>query len=300
MFDTVIVIDWSARSSPSPVNPTRDAVYLCISRLDEGEARHPEYYRTRVSVMMRIRELLEVELTAGRRTLVGFDFNFGYPIGFAKKLTGTASGLAVWAWLSERIKDGTDNQNNRFEVAAQINAMFPGVGPFWGAPNSVSFDSLPHKGSARRGHGMSELRQTDIAAKTAQSAWKLYTAGSVGSQGLLGIYHLSRLKACLGNRAMVFPMEIGCNVFKFPVVLSEIYPSFENIDDVTLFRKKHPSALYGIRDARQVRQMCDKLGRLMNKKKNTAGLFDFESVPKNILTEEGWILTVPAHGKCYD
>ena len=75
MFDTIIAVDWSARASPSPVTPVKDAIFLCIFRLSEGESRHPEYYRTRFSAMDRIREILEAELKVGRRTLIGFDFN---------------------------------------------------------------------------------------------------------------------------------------------------------------------------------------------------------------------------------
>lgn len=296
MFDTIIAVDWSARASPSPVTPVKDAIFLCIFRLSEGESRHPEYYRTRFSAMDRIREILEAELKVGRRTLIGFDFNFGYPAGFAMQLTGEVSGLAVWRWICERLEDDIDNKNNRFEVAAQVNAMFPGVGPFWGSPNGVGFDGLPHKGTERYGHGIGEFRQTEIASKTAQSAWKLFTTGSVGSQALLGIYHLYRLKNWLGERGLVFPLETGCIFTEHSVVIAEIYPSFYNFDYLFPLREQDPKGFYHIADARQVRQVCDYFAWLMYTEKKIEFLFPVKTVPKDILTEEGWILAVPSNG----
>ena len=101
MFDTIIAVAWSARSTPSPVRPTKDAIYLCVSRLNEGASQHPEYFRTRAEAMARIHDLLDGEMAAGRRSFIGFDFNFGYPSGFAKILTGRTDGISVWKWMSE-------------------------------------------------------------------------------------------------------------------------------------------------------------------------------------------------------
>ena len=296
MFDTIIAVDWSARSSPSPVKPVKDAIYLCIFRLCEGECRHPEYYRTRFSLMARIYEVLEVELSLGRRTLIGFDFNLGYPIGFAKQLTGEVFGLAVWRWISERLEDNIENKNNRFEVAAQVNAMFPGVGPFWGAPHNVRYDQLPQKGTDRFGHGMREFRETEIVSKTAQSAWKLFTTGSVGSQALLGIHHLFRLKSWLGQRSVVFPLETGHTIPEHAVIIGEIYPSYYKFDYAFPLLEKYPEAHYHVEDARQVRQVCDYFATLITDEKKLKVLFPDSGVKKNILTEEGWIFGVQRSG----
>ena len=297
MFDTVIAVDWSARSTPSPVTPSKDAIYLCVSRLDEGTSQHPEYFRTRHEAMARIHTLLDKEMAAGRRSFIGFDFNFGYPSGFAKQLTGRTDFNSVWKWLSERIKDGPDNKNNRFEVAAEINSQFPGIGPFWGAPNSLRLEGLPHKGSVRCGHGMEEWRQSDLASKTAQSAWKLYTTGSVGSQALLGITYLYKLKRWLGGRGAVFPLETGSQILDCPVVIGEIYPSFYQIEYKMPLKEKYPNQLYHILDACQVRQVCDRFAYLMQTKMHASHLFDIKSVKKSVLKEEGWIVGVPANGK---
>ena len=92
LFDTHIVVDWSARSRPSPVRPGKDAIWWALARTDGGEAREPEYARTRHEAIRRLARLMADELDAGRRVLVGFDFPFGYPAGVAGRLTGRSSG----------------------------------------------------------------------------------------------------------------------------------------------------------------------------------------------------------------
>ena len=37
--------------------------------------------------------------------LIGFDFPFGYPRGFARALTGRADPFAVWTYLAGQIED---------------------------------------------------------------------------------------------------------------------------------------------------------------------------------------------------
>ena len=57
----------------------------------------------------------------GERVLLGFDFPFGYPAGFAARL-----GLpgppwrAVWDEIAGLVEDDQNNRNNRFDVAAAI------------------------------------------------------------------------------------------------------------------------------------------------------------------------------------
>ena len=44
------------------------------------------------------------------------------------------------------ISDSPDNRNNRFAVAARINAAFPeGPGPFWSHPSGQSWPGLPFR-----------------------------------------------------------------------------------------------------------------------------------------------------------
>ena len=93
-FDTHIIVDWSARSRPSPARPTRDSIWWCAAA--HGVAGNPEYARTRHEAIDRLAAFLAAELGADHRILVGFDFPFGYPAGVARHLTGIASAFALW------------------------------------------------------------------------------------------------------------------------------------------------------------------------------------------------------------
>ena len=76
----------------------------------------------------------------GQRVLAGFDFPNGYPRGFANLagFSGIDDGAvwrAVWDGLDGLIRDGVDNSNNRFEIAAALNERISGGPfPFWGCP----------------------------------------------------------------------------------------------------------------------------------------------------------------------
>jgi hypothetical protein len=82
-----------------------------------------------------LRSVLRRSVFERERVLVGFDFAYGYPRGFAAALglTGTPW-RAVWRYLTNEISDDPrTNINNRFEVAAQLNARL-GSHVFWGRP----------------------------------------------------------------------------------------------------------------------------------------------------------------------
>ena len=151
LFDTHIVVDWSARSERSPVKHTKDAIWWAGACVEGGHvlALEPEYARTRDDALRRLVRLIAGELDAGRRVLVGFDFPFGYPEGVAAHLTGKASALALWEWLAERIEDGPDNANNRYKIAAKINAAYRGIGPCWGHHVKWHCPTIPVKKSER-------------------------------------------------------------------------------------------------------------------------------------------------------
>ena len=120
LFDTHIIVDWSARSRPSPRKPTKDAIWWAVAR--GGAVVRIEYVRTRQAAIQNLIEFIAAELSAGRRVLAGFDFPFGYPAGVARQLAGRASAFALWGWLAARIEDGSDNTNNRYAVATEINS----------------------------------------------------------------------------------------------------------------------------------------------------------------------------------
>lgn len=227
LFDTHIVVDWSARSTPSPVRPTKDAIWWAVAR--DGAMELPEYVRTRHEAVARLEALLAAETAVGRRVLVGFDFPFGYPAGVAEHLTGRASACALWDWVTARIGDRPDNSNNRYAVAEEINHCYPGVGPCWGRPATWDHPGVPTRArdrTCRESHPR-ERRFSDEHARGAKTLWQLAYAGSVGSQALLGLPALVRLSRgpALAGRVSVWPLDGGLRLPDDPVVLAELYPS---------------------------------------------------------------------------
>ena len=230
LFDTHVVVDWSARSKPSPDRQCENSIWWAAADTESGEARAPEYARTRHEAVERLAILVAGELDEGRRVLVGFDFPFGYPAGVAERLTDKASGLALWGWLAHRIKDAKDNANNRYEVAAEINRIYPGTGPFWGRPwqwDSPTDIPIRARERTRRERHPPERRIADLRAKGAKTVWQLAYAGSVGSQVLLGLPAVERLRADrrIEGRGAVWPFETGLRAPRTRLVFAEIYPS---------------------------------------------------------------------------
>ena len=296
LFHTHIVVDWSARSEPSPAEPTKDAIWWAVARIDGRRAPaldEPEYARTRHDALRRLVRLIAGELDAGRRVLVGFDFPFGYPKGVAAHLTGERSALALWDWLAVRIENTPDNTNNRYEVAAAINAAYPGLGPCWGRPARWPFPTIPVRKSARteRERHPPECRIADQYAKGAKTVWQLAYAGAVGSQVLLGLPALKRLieDPCIADRAEVWPLQTGLRTPETPpVVIAEVYPSLLKRE---ITERTHEDE---IPDCAQVRVNAQAFARL-----DADGILAplFSGAPcltpaqrRHIETEEAWIL----------
>jgi hypothetical protein len=121
-----------------------------------------------------------------------------------------------------------------------------------------------------------------------QSPWKLFTAGSVGSQALLGIPHLSHVvhNASLRERSWVWPFETG---FRLPedasrpgVVHVEIWPGLFEVD----------VARHQTKDAAQVLSVVAEFADL-DARGSLAPLFAPAAVPPAHVSvcqnEEGWI-----------
>ena len=141
-FDTVIVVDWASGKASGPT-PKKDAIWIGVAQADVVE--QPVYMRSRIDAEAWLLERLKAERARGHRVLASFDFPFAYPSGFAKRLIGTEDPFALWAWFADRIEDNQKGENNRFDVAGEVNRSFGGNGPFWGNPLKRDIDGLPRR-----------------------------------------------------------------------------------------------------------------------------------------------------------
>lgn len=272
-FDRVIIADWSAASALSPARPSKDAIWIC--RADHAGLT-TSYHRSRMQAEAMLLAEINAAQLAGARLLIGCDFPFGYPQGFAQALTAQTAAKAVWQYLAGAITDGDDNANNRFEVADAINAQFAS-GPFWGRPEGRILPHLPaRKLVDYTALPFAERREIERRIPSAQPVWKLYTTGSVGSQSLMGLPMIARLSRLAG--VSVWPFDATLT----DVVLAEIYPSLlapivaQNL------------ALQGagaIKDAVQVQVLAAALHR------QRASVWDqVLELPHADARNEGWIL----------
>ncbi|MGZ2256731.1 molybdopterin-binding protein [Roseobacter sp. A03A-229] len=208
------MVDWSGGNDTGPA-PRADAIWACVAR--EGRAEEPVYLRNRGVAEDWLTALFETERAAGRRVLAGFDFPFGYPAGFAAAITGQADPFALWDWLEARIED-SPKANNRFDLAAEINLGFGGRGPFWFNGLKREIDGLPRRKTDYH-NPFPERRAAEEQAKGAFSCWQLGGTGAVGSQVLMGLPVLARLRKRFD--AAIWPFE----PLDKSIALVEIWPS---------------------------------------------------------------------------
>ena len=218
LFDGYVAIDWSANATPKT---GKDSIWIAVC--DEDGPPRLENPNTRQAAMERIKTLLDEATANERRLLCGFDFPFGYPSGTAQMLTGENGWEAVWRRVAEVIVDHPNNANNRFEAAAALNEAFPGEGPFWGLPARRQIEGILANGPNPWGPNLPpDRRYAERLVPQAQEVWRLFYPGSVGSQALMGIASLERLRQ--GRTDIhVWPFETLGEGERH--VLAEIYPS---------------------------------------------------------------------------
>ncbi|NBB83346.1 MAG: hypothetical protein GVY28_08060 [Alphaproteobacteria bacterium] len=310
LFDAYLFVDWSASNRP---RLGIDSIWICQAVRDPAGGSsifEPVNPPTRRQAIELIHRWLVAHVRGGRRVLVGYDFPLGYPAGFAASLTGRADAgwEDVWQQIDDLIRDDVDgraNRNNRWSVAAAMNGMIrptDKAGPFWGCiPANVGGAML----TARRHYEppypagripLARFRHTERRAQGVQETWKLAYAGSVGSQTLMGIPRVRRLRQCgeLASVSRVWPFETGFGEPPSPgegaafVLHAEIWPGL--VDGMLEPLAGH----YHIRDQQQVYALCrwaaahDAMGTL-------GSLLDPTGVPhgeqrRHVLNEEGWIL----------
>lgn len=356
LFDTYVMVDWSASSEKRPSKrPKKDAIWWAVrsnedscdvvARLREirgtsdpeivspsesesqvdGQAGGQVYEETRSTAIKNIRSFLLQEARSERRVLVGFDFAFGYPEGFAQRITKAASANSVWRWLHERLLTPSPD---RYEVAkflnAQINSEYGEEGPFWDVGTEVRSKKQlkalaptggkpPHNpyGKAIRDwpFDFQQIRETDKMAVGAKPVWQLSGAGSVGSQTLLGMPWLLELLDTLrgvpdlrGDRCVVWPFDTGFGWVPqgdgSQITIVEIYPSL--LRDAVDRHKKDCE----FTDCAQVRlsalafSLLDRNGDLglLFAGPRTPGTQLGEGRMEAATREEGWIFGVDAKG----
>ena len=276
LFDRVVMVDWSANSTPKR---GRDSIWIADSR--SPDVVNPSTRSEAIEIVEAV-----IENDPSDRVLIGFDFSFGYPAGFAKALTGSADWRALWAWFADHLFDGDRNRNDRLDVAAAMNEALAKSGhgaPFWGYPGRERTDALPRTRPSTYAP-FDEFRVAEHRVRAAGhrpfSSWQLAYPGSVGSQMMLGIRALELLRRRHEDQIRIWPFEAG----GAPVTIAEIWPSMFPLD----------GGRHEIRDAAQVFTMVstiaehDHAGQL-GEWFNPAMTDDERRV---VMTEEGWTLGV--------
>lgn len=272
LFDTVVVVDWSAASSPTPKEPSPNSIWIGIARQSGEETL---YCRTRAEAEAVLNDVLNRE--KGRRVLLGFDFPMGFPAGFGKRLTGSDDAVILWNWLNERLEDCPDNKNNRLDLAASINRHFSGGGPFWVVNSGLARADLPFGKLGKvdfTALQLAEFREIERSrlAGNPKSVWQLTGPGSVGSQTLTGLPVIARLAR--RPEVAVWPFQ---PVAHHSIVVAEVYPSLLT-NAVKHFGDQ-------IKDRAQVFLLARALLRLSRTGRLTP-LFDVPAMA----SIEGWIL----------
>ncbi len=289
VFDAYVMVDWSAETCPK-TGP--DSIWwTCLERGPQGLVeRATANPATRAEAEAQLADLLGDLAARGLTVLAGFDFNFGFPQGFAGRI-GARDWRECWRRLATEIKDGDDNANNRFAVAADLNRRISGgAAPFWGCPASQSRDTLT--ATKAECAGLPERRLAETRVASAKPVWQLAYAGAVGSQTLTGIPRLERLRRYpgLAEVTRVWPFETGLRPLSkssdWRIVLAEIYPGLLRVSP----------APGEIKDRAQVVALArhfaaldhdGRLGALF------AGDTRLSAAERAVVeTEEGWILGV--------
>lgn len=258
------------------------------------------YFRTREDCTVYVEQRLVRALKRKQRVLVGWDFSFGYPKGFARalRLAKKQPWCQVWKIIDQLIADSPNNDNNRFAVGGRLNHLARmGSGPFWGVPAGQSGIFLGSKKDftyprVRKKIVLNERRLVEQRVPRMQPAWKLAYTGSVGSQTLLGIPRILALTMkheTLREYSEIWPFTT-CFAELLPgeepcVVHAEIYPGMLEMPGKD-----------EIPDREQVRTYVKWLAEKQARGKLPRLLAGPEELTKKerkrIIRHEGWVLGV--------
>jgi precorrin-8X/cobalt-precorrin-8 methylmutase len=286
MFDAIVMVDWSAANVP---RIGRDSIWICWHDRAGERLANPA---TRHQAKTLLADWLAEPMARGERVLIGFDFPFGYPTGFAARLgLSGPPWRAVWDEIARLVSDDERNSNNRFDVAAAINERISGEKfPFWGCPAQPVRNCLgPKHHRSHEQNGLAERRLIDEYMAGAQPCWKLLGAGSVGGQILTGIPVVRALREDTRwrHQARVWPFETGLeDPADARLVFAEVYPSLWRHGDE---QPKDKAQVRAVVKFIAERDQADDLGRFF------AGDPELIREQRNrVEAEEAWTLGVTA------
>jgi hypothetical protein len=170
-FDLFVMVDWSAASRRKR---GQDSTWLAVGTSVLQSTVGTWNPSSRCELHDMVRKVLDVALQRDLRVLLGYDFAFGYPAGFANWVKGAPAAAQgakpnwrdVWQWLASSVKDTPPNVNNRFQVADALNAQHK-TAFFWGCPPGLKLKSLSTNGNPPNGMNPNPLqpnRATEFAA----------------------------------------------------------------------------------------------------------------------------------------
>ncbi len=292
LFNAYVMVDWSANSKPKT---GADSIWIGVLKRDVRFQFGFESFNapTRAEAEKRLIAILDDLKKRGERTLLGFDFPFGFPrgTGAALKLKDE-SWAGMWAFLAANVVDKADNTNNRFAVASKINRLMTDEArPFWGSPPKDVQRWLSSTKPAEHGTDVPPVfRHADVAAPGAKSIWQIFGNGTVGSQAIVGIPAVRRLKTARGDALKIWPFETGyrpltpADLEGVEVVAAEVYPSMIKAEPLPGDTK----------DLAQIRTLCQHFARLDEAGKLAAAFGPAKDAAADTVidaeTEEGWIL----------
>jgi hypothetical protein len=291
LFQAYVAVDWSAASKPAT---GADSIWIGVLKRNVRfqmafEAHSPA---TRAEAEKQLNSILDELKRKSERAFVGFDFPLGFPRGTAAALKlGGEPWRALLDFVAKEVKDKPDNSNNRFQVGAKINRLMTGQAfPFWGAPARDAQTMLSVK--RVRDHSpedLPEFRLCEEALKATSSIWKLYYQGSAGSQALLGLPVIKRLRDA--RAVKLWPFETGwkplapADLEGAEALFAEIWPS--------LYAAKTQTG--AITDEAQARAAVERFHALDEKGQLSAlfGPAKEDARRDHVEREEGWVLGAP-------
>ena len=289
-FDHYLIVDWSAANQPKT---GRDSIWVCHRGPDGERCENPA---TRHAAAMLLSEIIAGIAARGERAVVGFDFPFGYPEGFASRLGLTGPPWrAVWDELAHLIEDDDRNRSNRFAVGALLNRRVSnGVFPFWGCPPRYQDAFLgPKHHRLHASDTLEERRLIDKWMVGAQPCWKLAYTGSVGSQSLTGIPVVQRLRddPRWADRARIWPFETGLAcAADAAIVFAEVWPSWWRKEILSDYGPPNDKAQ--VRSVAEIFAARDEAGELESWFAGDPSLSIAQR--HTVETEEAWTLGVTA------